>query len=123
MAWFILARLAFVAAVALSAYTFRPVAVDPLINLAFGVALALASVAFEWTLRHTPVTHLLGAVLGGAVGLVLAKGISAALFWVDAGDQRVAFLHSFLLLVLPYLGLVFGGRKGEWLEPARLVTL
>ena len=33
------------------------------------------------------------------------------------------FLHSFMLLVLPYLGLVIGARNGEWLEPARLVGL
>ena len=123
MAWFILARLAFVAAVAYSAYLLRPVDPDPLINVAFGLALALVSVGFEWTLRQTPVTHMLGAVIGGAIGLLLAKGIGAALFWVDPGDQRVAFLHSFVLLLFPYLGLVVGGRKGEWLEPARLVTL
>ena len=41
----------------------------------------------------------------------------------DHGDQRVAFLHSFILLVFPYLGLIIGGRKGEWLEPARLISL
>ena len=41
---------------------------------------------------------MLGAFIGGAVGLLLAKGISAAMFWVDHGDQRVAFLHSFILL-------------------------
>ena len=28
-----------------------------------------------------------------------------------------------IVLVLPYLGVLIGGRKGEWLEPARLVTL
>ena len=123
MAWFILARLVFVAAVAYSAYLLRPVDPDPLINIAFGLALAIVSVGFEWTLRHTAVTHMLGAVIGGAIGLLLAKGIGAALFWVDPGDQRVAFLHSFVLLLFPYLGLVVGGRKGEWLEPARLVTL
>lgn len=123
MAWFILARLAFVGAVAVSAYVLRPVNADPLINLAFGLVLAVVSVVFEWTLRHMPVTHMLGALFGGAVGLVLAKGISAGLFWVDYGDQRVAFLHSFVLLLFPYLGLVIGGRKGEWLEPARLLSL
>jgi len=123
MAWFILARLAFVAAVAYSAFLLRPIDPDPLINVVFGLALAIVSVGFEWTLRHTPVTHMLGAVIGGAIGLLLAKGIGAALFWVDPGDQRVAFLHSFVLLLFPYLGLVVGGRKGEWLEPARLVTL
>ena len=123
MAWFILARLAFIGAVAASAFMLRPLGADPLVNVAFGVGLAALSVALEWQLRHTAVTHILGAFMGGAVGLMLAKGISAALFWIDHGDQRVAFLHSFILLVFPYLGVVLGGRKGEWLEPARLMTL
>jgi uncharacterized protein YacL len=35
----------------------------------------------------------------------------------------VEFLHSFLLIVLPYLGLVLGAKNGEWLEPARLIGL
>ena len=123
MAWFILARLLFAGAVAYSAYELRPLGDDALLNIAFGVGLAVVSVAFEWQLRNTAVTHMLGAFIGGAAGLLLAKGISAAMFWVDHGDQRVAFLHSFILLVFPYLGLVIGGRKGEWLEPARLMTL
>ena len=123
MAWFILARLVFILAVAYSAFMLRPLGDDPVLNVSFGVALAMASVVFEWQLRNTAVTHMLGAFIGGAAGLLLAKGISAALFWIDHGDQRVAFLHSFILLVFPYLGLIIGGRKGEWLEPARLMTL
>jgi uncharacterized protein YacL len=35
----------------------------------------------------------------------------------------VVFLHSFILLVFPYLGIVMGARKGEWLHPARLASL
>jgi uncharacterized protein YacL len=123
MAWFILARLLFAIAVAYSAYVLQPLGDEALLNVVLGVALAVVSVAFEWQLRNTAVTHMLGAFIGGAAGLLLAKGISAAMFWVDHGDQRVAFLHSFILLVFPYLGLVIGGRKGEWLEPARLMTL
>ena len=123
MAWFILARLLFIGAVSYSAFLLRPVGSDPLVNVAFGFVLALLAVGFEWQLRSTSVTHMLGALIGGGVGLVLAKGIGAALFWADPGDQRVAFLHSFVLLLFPYLGLVMGGRKGEWLEPARMISL
>src|SRR6478752_9993 len=123
MAWFILARLFFAGAVAYAAYMLQPVGDDVAINIAFGSGLAGLAILFEWQLRNTAVTHMLGAFIGGAAGLLLAKGISAAMFWVDHGDQRVAFLHSFILLVFPYLGLVIGGRKGEWLEPARLMTL
>ena len=123
MAWFILARLAFIAAVSVSAVMLRPLGADVLSNIALGAGLAVLAVGFEWLLRDTAVTHMLGAFLGGAVGLLLAKGISEALFWIDHGDQRVAFMHSFILLVFPYIGAVVGGRKGEWLEPARLIAL
>ena len=90
-------------------------------NLLFGLGLALLAVVFEWRLRDTPVTHIAGALVGGAIGLALAKGIGAALSWADPGYERVAFLHSFVLLVWSYLGLMMGGRKGEWLEPVRLM--
>jgi len=123
MAWFIFVRLAFIGAVASSAYMLRPLGPDLLTNLGLGFGLAIAAVALEWQLRGTPVTQLLGAFLGSAVGLLLAKGLSEALFWIDHRDQRVAFLHSFILLLFPYFGLILGARKGEWLEPARLMTL
>jgi len=123
MTWFIVARLAFIVAVSVSAVMLRPLGAELLTNVALGASLALAAVTFEWMLRNTAVTHMLGAFLGGAVGLLLAKGISEALFWIDHGDQRVAFMHSFILLVFPYIGAVVGGRKGEWLEPSRLVAV
>ena len=31
----------------------------------------------------------------------------------DQQDPRVVFLHSFILLIFPYLGLIIGGRKGS----------
>lgn len=123
MTWFFVARLLFVATVAYTAVLLRPIAPGLLANLLFGVALSIAAVLLEWRLRATPVTIMLGALIGGATGLLMAKGIGAALFWADATDQRVAFLHSFVLLLLPYLGLAIGARKGEWLEPARLASL
>jgi uncharacterized protein YacL len=123
MAWFILARLLFTVAVAYTAYQLRPVGPDPLANVLFGLGLAGVAVLFEWQLRDLALTTLLGALIGGATGLALALGIGAALFWADHGSERVAFLDGFLLLLLPYLGLVIGGRKGEWLEPARLMSL
>jgi uncharacterized protein YacL len=80
-------------------------------------------VIVETRLREAEVTDLLGALIGGAIGLGLAKTIGAALFWADTADPRILFLHSFILLVFPYLGIVMGARKGEWLEPSRLVSL
>jgi uncharacterized protein YacL len=123
MAWFLVARALFVLAVTYAAVLARPFSPEPGVNLAVGVLLGLAFVWVETRLRNAEVTDLLGALLGGAIGLGLAKTIGAALFWADTGSGRVVFLHSVVLLVFPYLGIVMGARKSEWLEPARLVSL
>jgi uncharacterized protein YacL len=123
MAWFALARLLFVAAVAYSAAILLPFPVGLPANVGVALALAALVVLFESRLRETAVTRVLGALIGCAIGLAIARAIGSGLFWADNGDRRVEFLHSFILIVLPYLGLVLGGKHGEWLEPARLISL
>src|SRR5512141_1395079 len=123
MAWYLLVRALFVLAVTYAAALTRPVSSVLWVDLLFGAALGFVMLAIELRLRAAEVTDLLGALIGGAIGLGLAKTIGAALFWADNGDRRVVFLHSFILLVFPYLGLVMGARKGEWLQPSRLVSL
>src|SRR5712691_6602232 len=119
MAWFALARVSFVAAVAYAAAVLQPLPVGMPANVGFALGLAALVVLFESRLRETAVTRVLGALIGCIIGL----GIGIGLFWADSADRRVEFLHSFILIVLPYLGLVLGGKHGEWLEPVRLVSL
>jgi uncharacterized protein YacL len=123
MAWFALARLLFVLAVGYTAALLQPLPASPLVNLGAALVLAALVVFFETRLRETAVTRILGALIGCAIGLVIAHMIVGGLFWADSADRRVEFLHSFTLIVLPYLGLVLGAKHGEWLEPARLVSL
>jgi uncharacterized protein YacL len=123
MAWFVFARVILIAAVGYSAYQLQPVDGGLVPNLAFGLVLGGIIVAIEIRLKDTSVTHMLGALIGGAIGLGIAKTIGAALYWANLGSGRVVFLHSLVLLALPYLGMVIGGRRGEWLEPARLIAL
>ena len=123
MAWFALGRILFVVVVAYTAAILQPLPVGPLPNIAFALALSAFVVLFESRLRETSITRVLGAMIGCAIGLTIAHAIVSGLFWADAGDRRVEFLHSFTLIVLPYLGLVLGAKHGEWLEPSRLVTL
>jgi len=123
MAWFVLARGLFVVIVAYAAAVLHPLSFGVPLNVAFGLVLAGMVVVFETRLRETAVTRVLGALIGCAVGLLIARAITAGLFWADPNDRRIQFLDSFILIVLPYLGLVIGGKHGEWLEPARLVGL
>ena len=123
MPWFLVVRVLFVLAVTYATILTRPFGPAVEINVAAGAMLGVLMILVETRMRSAEVTDLLGALIGGAIGLGLAKTIGAALFWADTTDHRVVFLHSFILLVFPYLGLIIGGRKGEWLEPARLMTL
>jgi uncharacterized protein YacL len=123
MPWHIVVRTLFVAAVAWAAALLRPFYPSLVLpNLAIGALLGVIVVLVETRLRETELTDLLGALIGGAIGLGLAKTIGAALFWAPY-DHRVAFLQSFVLLVFPYLGIIMGAKRGEWLQPQRLVSL
>ncbi len=123
MAWFVLARVLFVAIVAYAAAILRPLSYGISINVAFALVLAGVVVLFEARVRETAVTRVLGSLLGCAIGLLIARTITSGMFWADAADKRIQFLHSFILVMLPYVGVVVGGKHGEWLEPARLVSL
>jgi len=124
MAWFAVARAVFVAAVGYSAYQIDPLTGTGAVpNVLFGLLLGGLIVVLEVQLRNASVPHLLSAFLGGAVGLGVAKVLGDALYWANLGDGRVVFLHTLILLALPYLGLVMGARRGEWLEPSNLISL
>jgi uncharacterized protein YacL len=123
MPWHFVTRVCFIAAVTWAASLTRAFHPALGVNIGAGIVLGVIIVFIETRLRSTEVTDLLGALIGGAIGLGLSKTIGAALFWVDTSDPRVIFLHSFILLVFPYLGIVMGARKGEWLQPQRLASL
>jgi len=123
MSWSVVARILFVAAVGYSAFQVTPFPIGAWGNAAFGALLGSLIVAAEMRLRRVSITALLAAVIGGGIGLGVAKMLSAALYWLDFHDSRVAFLLSLILLTLPYLGMVIGSRRSEWLEPGNLAAL
>src|ERR1700688_77657 len=104
-----------VAAVACSAALLQPLPFGVAANVAFALVLAGIAVVVERWILQSSSSRLFAALIGAAIGLGLARAIEAGLFWTNSGDRRVEFLDVFLLLVLPYLGLVLGVRHGEWL--------
>jgi uncharacterized protein YacL len=93
------------------------------INLALGLALALGTIALEARLRSAALTELAGGLIGFIVALTIARTISTALFWANTANPLVQFMHTLIIVVLPYLGLMIGIRNGVWLEPSRIAAL
>jgi uncharacterized protein YacL len=120
---YLLVRGVFVAVVTYLATLIRPIDGHIAINAGLGLAVGLAIVLIEMRLRDAAVTSLLGGLLGFGVGLAIASLIVGSLVWTDARNTKVQFMHGLIIIVLPYLGMVLGARKGEWLEPAKLASL
>lgn len=123
MRGFVLVRGVFLAAVVYTAVLLQPAQSHWLVDAGIGLAVATVIILAEARMRDTAVTQLFGGLIGFGVMLMVAQAINNALFWANLDDAKVKFLHGLIVIVLPYLGLVFGARKGEWLEPARLVSL
>ncbi|MEO6222075.1 MAG: PIN domain-containing protein [Vicinamibacterales bacterium] len=123
MRGFLFVRVLFIGAVVYVAGQIQPFEGHLLLNGLVGLLVALCIIAAEDRLKDVAVTQLLGGLIGFGIMLWVAKTLSGALYWANTGDGKVRFLHSLIIIVLPYLGLVFGTRRGEWLEPWRLMAL
>jgi len=120
---YVLVRCFFVAAVVYAATLIHPIEGHVGFNFALGLSVAMLIVLIEARLRDAAVTKLFGGIIGGGIGLMIANAIHAGLSWADLSNSKVQFLYMLVIVVLPYLGIVLGARKGEWLEPAKFVSL
>jgi uncharacterized protein YacL len=118
--WLIAVRIAVAVVLAHCGYAYSPFEGRPLAGMLLGVVAAAGLVLLEHKLRSVPGHHLVGALIGGVVGLVAAR-----LAWGALGGLALAgedFVHAVLVVFLGYMGIVIGASKGEWLEPARVIA-
>jgi uncharacterized protein YacL len=74
----------------------------------------------EQRLRAVPGHHMVGALIGGVVGLFGARLVWGALDGLDIIGEH--FVHALVVVFLGYMGVVLGGQKAEWFEPARIIA-
>ena len=66
---------------------------------------------------------MLGGLLGFGVFLAIREGRRHRPALGRHREYQGQVPAHAILVVLPYLGAVMGARKGEWLEPAKFVSL
>ena len=112
----IIARVIFVLVITASAFFLRPFHADSLVAAAAGLSLGLLIVVFESRLEKVSLTRLIGAAIGSILGIVGAFLMSLVLK-VATPDP---FIEVALLLLMAYVGLIVGAKKGEMLNLAAL---
>jgi uncharacterized protein YacL len=118
--WLILFRAFIVALLAHAGYVYTPIEGRPWAGLALGLITAVGLIALEMRMRAVSGPHLVGTLVGGVTGLLGARLVWGALLGLDVmGDH---FVHVLLVVVFSYVGIVIGGQKGEWFEPARIIA-
>ena len=118
--WLVLFRLVMVALLAHAGYFYSPIPENPWAGALLGALGALGVVVLELKLRSVPAHHLVGALIGGVVGLLGARLTWGAMEGLDLVAEN--FVHALLIVFLVYMGIVLGARKGEWFEPARIIA-
>jgi uncharacterized protein YacL len=118
--WLILFRAFVVALLAHAGFVYSPFPRSPWLGLALGLVAAIGLITLEQRMRAVSGPHLVGALVGGVTGLFAARLVWGALDGLDivGGD----FVHVLLVVFLGYVGIVIGGQKGEWFEPARIIA-
>jgi len=118
--WLIFFRLFVVGLLLHAGYVYSPFPGQAWSGLALGAIAALGVIALELQVRSVPGHHMVGALVGGVTGLLGARLVWGALDGLDIVGAH--FVHLLLVVFLGYMGIVIGGLKGEWFEPARIIA-
>ena len=110
-------RAIFILVLAVSAYALHPFQTSPLVAGAGGLLLGVCIIFFEIRLEQVSLKRLIGAAFGSVLGIFGAFLMSLVL---EKAVREQPFLQVGLLLLMTYVGLIVGAKKGDMLNLAAL---
>ena len=112
----VLVRGIFVLILTISAYALHPLDLSRWVAAAGGAVFGLCIILFEMRLERVSLKRLIGAACGSVLGIVGAFLMSLVL----SKATPEPFLQVCLLLLMTYIGLIVGAKKGDMLNLAAL---
>jgi uncharacterized protein YacL len=116
-------RLFVLGLVTLGGYFYPPFKLNPAYGAVTAFALGVLMMVFETRIRRAQFRVLWSAGLGLIIGLLLGWLFGAVYRSVVKTAEMAAFIRIFFLVIMPYIGLLIGMKKPEWLDPANLIAL
>lgn len=83
---------------------------------AFGLGFIM--MVLETRIRKAPFRVIWSAGMGLLVGILLGWLLGSIYQAVVQSPEMAIFIRIFFLVIMPYIGLLVGTRKPEWLDPA-----
>ena len=113
----VIVRAIFVLVLVATAYFLRPFGVPSWAGAVAGLILGGAIIFFEIRLEKVSLKRLIGAAAGSVLGIIGAFFMSLVLSNTHQADP---FLQVAILLLMTYVGLIVGAKKGDMLNLAAL---
>jgi uncharacterized protein YacL len=109
-------RLVFATACVASGYHFHPFGLSRPIAAVVGLVFSISVFLFEIRLQRASLRRLIGAAVGSILGIVGAYLMGLVMSRTTIPEDSRSFLDIGVLLVMTYIGLVLGARKGDMLN-------
>src|ERR1700688_1992799 len=97
-------------------YHFHPFGLSNLVAAGGGFLFSVAVFLFEIRLQRASLRRLIGAAVGSILGIVGAYLMGLVMSQTTIPEDTRSFLDIGVLLVMTYIGLVLGARKGDMLN-------
>ena len=109
-------RLVFATACIAAGYHFHPFGLSRPTAAVVGLIFSISVFLFEIRLQRASLRRLIGAAVGSILGIVGAYLMGLVMSRTTIPEDSRSFLDIGVLLVMTYIGLVLGARKGDMLN-------
>ena len=109
-------RLIFIAVLSVLCFYQRPFGLASWEALGVGFGLAIAIIIFEIRLKQASLTRLIGAAIGSILGILGAFLMSLVVGAAPFDHSTKSFLQILVMLLMAYIGLIVGAKKGDMLN-------
>ena len=116
MADLAIVRFIFIAVLSVLCFYQRPFGLSSWEALGVGCGLAIAIIIFEIRLKQASLTRLIGAAIGSILGILGAFLMSLVVGAAPFDQSTKSFLQILVMLLMAYIGLIVGAKKGDMLN-------